>query len=77
MKFSLSTNDKSTVLDEVILFGLIVLFLAAGLVLYIFEPSFWIISSSIMKAFGLIWIMAALMFIPSLIYRLLTNDKKE
>ena len=75
MKYSLFKNDKSTASDELILFVLIILSLAIGVGLVLWGPSFWIIDSTFTKSFGVLWIVLALMFIPWLVYRLLTNDK--
>lgn len=76
MKFNLFKNDKSTVLDEVILFAFILICFGIGGVLCVKAPAFWIIDSATTKVFGVMWILVAVMFIPGLIYRLMTNDKK-
>ena len=73
MKF-LFHNDKSTVRDELFLLLFIVVCIGAGLLFYIFAPQGWIISNSTIKAFGIVWILAGVMFIPGFIYRLLSND---
>ena len=73
MKF-LFHNDKSTVRDELFLLLFIVVCIGAGLLLYIFAPQGWIISNSTIKAFGIVWILAGVMFIPGFIYRLFSND---
>ncbi len=77
MKFSLFKNDKSTVKDEVYLFLFILACLIVGITLLVTKPEFWIISSSLSMSFGIVWILAAIMFIPGLIYRLMTNDIKK
>lgn len=73
MKF-LFHNDKSTVRDELFLLLFIVVCIGAGLLFYIFAPQGWIISNSTIKAFGIVWILAGVMFIPGFIYRLFSND---
>lgn len=73
MKF-LFHNDKSTVKDELFLLLFIVVCIGAGLLFYIFAPQGWIISNSTIKAFGIVWILAGVMFIPGFIYRLFSND---
>ena len=62
MKFSLIKNDKSTAKDELLLFLIILVFAAVGITLIVTAPSFWFITS-------------AVMFVPGLIYRIMTNDK--
>ena len=73
MKF-LFHNDKSAVRDEMFLFLFIVICIGAGLLFYIFAPEGWFISNSTIKAFGIVWILAGVMFIPGFIYRLFSND---
>ena len=73
MKF-LFHNDKSTARDELFLLLFIVICIGAGLLFYIFAPQGWIISNSTIKAFGIVWILAGVMFIPGFIYRLFSND---
>ena len=74
MKFSLWKNDTSTYWDEVVLTIIIIAALAAGILLLIFHPGFWVVSESITGCFGIICILFAVMFIPSLIYRCLHNE---
>lgn len=77
MKFSIVKNDKSTFWDELIL-GLISLgCMALGILLIVFKPSFWIISSSSFVIMGVLIAFIGFMFLPCLLYRLLTNDKKS
>ncbi len=76
MKFSLLKNDKSTVKDEIVLALIIVLCLAAGILLIVLRPSFWVIGQNITVLTGVMIAAFGVLFIPSLIYRLLTNDKK-
>lgn len=76
MKF-LFHNDKSTVKDELYLLMFILVCVGGGLLCYVFAPDDWIISESIIKGFGIIWILLGVMFIPSLIYRLLTDSTTE
>ncbi|MBO5260519.1 MAG: hypothetical protein J6B26_09100 [Agathobacter sp.] len=77
MKFSMVENDKSTFWDEVILGLIVVLCIAVGVVLVVTRPSIWIIDSTFTTVVGVLIAAVGVMFIPGLIYRLLTNDKKE
>lgn len=77
MKFSLIRNDKSTALDELILFVFIAICLSSGIALVAVAPSFWIIDSAMTKTAGVLLIIVAVMFIPGLIYRLFTNEIKK
>lgn len=77
MKFNLFKNDKTTARDEWILAGLILVSLVGGIALAVTAPSFWIIDSAVTQAFGVLWIVVAVMFLPSLIYRLLTNKREK
>jgi membrane protein YdbS with pleckstrin-like domain len=69
-------NDKSTIKDELFLLLFIVICIGAGVLCYIFAPNGWIISNSTIRVFGIVWIIAGVMFIPGFIYRLCTNDTK-
>lgn len=77
MKFSMVENDKSTFWDEVILGLIVVLCIAVGVVLVVTRPSIWIIDSTFTTVVGVLIAAVGVMFIPGLIYRLLTNDKKK
>lgn len=74
MKIFLFHNDKSTVKDELYLFLFILACIGVGVLMYVFVPTNWIISDASIKVFGILWILVGVMFIPGLIYRLLTND---
>lgn len=76
MKFSLFKNDKSTFWDEVILAAICLVCLAVGIVIIILKPAFWIIEASMTVTAGVLIALVGVMFIPALIYRLMTNDKK-
>ena len=76
MRFSIIKNDKSTALDELLLFLFIVVCAGIGVALIVYKPSFWIITAELTKCFGVVWIVVAVMFIPGLIYRLCTNERK-
>ncbi len=52
MKFSLFKNDKSSAMDELILFLIIVVCLTIGILLIIYKPTFWVINSSSTKMVG-------------------------
>lgn len=77
MKFNLFRNDKSTIKDELYLFLFILACIGAGTALVICTPSFWMITATASKAFGVLWILAGVMFVPGLIYRLSTNEIKK
>lgn len=75
MKFSIIKNDTSTFWDEVIL-GLISFgCMAIGILLIVFKPSVWIIDSNSFVVMGAMIAILGFMFLPCLIYRLMTNDK--
>lgn len=76
MKFSLIKNDKSTAMDELILFLIIAVCLTVGILLIVYKPTFWFIDSSSTTLFGVLITLLGVMYIPGLIYRLFTNDKK-
>ena len=76
MKFSMFHNDKSTAKDELLLFLFIAVWLVCGILLVVYKPSFFIINQTDSTVFGVLCILIAAMFIPGLIYRLFTNDKK-
>lgn len=77
MKFSLVKNDKTTIMDEVILAVIIVVCMAIGIFLMVMKPTVWIVDSNIMVVIGAMAVIFGVMFIPCLIYRLMTNDKKD
>lgn len=77
MKLSLFENDKSTMLDEIIFTIFTLIIGGIGLALIINKPSFWIIDGASSASFGVIMVLFAVMFIPGLIYRFATNDKKD
>lgn len=77
MKLSIVKNDKSTYWDEVILFLMIAISIAVGVCLLTFKPSFWIIRKNDSALIGVMFIIFGVMYIPGLIYRLFTNEKKK
>lgn len=77
MKFGLFRNDKTTFKDELVLALIVSISLAVGILLVVTAPSVWVIRSSTTRVFGVLWIMVGIMFLPSLIYRLFTNDPKD
>ena len=76
MKFSLFKNDKSTVKDEILLGLIIAAFILLGVLICIFNPSFFIISKSVSFVFGILMIVSGVILLPSLLYRLMTNNTK-
>lgn len=76
MKNFLFKNDKSTIRDELLLLLFILACIGVGVLLIIFAPADWFISAAGFKMFGVLWILVGVMFIPGLIYRLFTNNKK-
>ncbi|MCR5421380.1 MAG: hypothetical protein K6E98_10250 [Lachnospiraceae bacterium] len=77
MKFSLIKNDKSTVMDELVLGIMVICSLVIGILLMIAKPEFWVISSKASVLTGLVFVVFGVMFIPALIYRFFTNDKQQ
>ena len=77
MELNLMKNDKSTIWDEIIFSVFTLIILALGIVLVVCRPSFWIVNESMTVCFGVIMIMLAAMYIPCIVYRFMTNDKKE
>lgn len=75
MKFNLVKNDETTVVDEIILAIIIVVCIAAGVLLIVFRPCFWIFEQSAIVIIGILFVLFGVMFIPSLIYRLVTNKR--
>ena len=75
MKLSLVENDKSTFWDEVILGLISFVCMAVGALLVVLKPSLGIIDSNIVVVTGAMIGFLGFMFLPCLIYRLLTNDK--
>ncbi len=75
MKNILFHNDKSTIKDELLLLLFILACIISGILLFMFAPDGWIIAKSTIRVFGLVWIVAGVMFIPGLIVRLLENNK--
>lgn len=73
MKF-LFHNNESSIKDEVFLLMFILVCIGAGLLFYIFAPNDWAFFSNTIKAFGIVWILAGVMFIPGFVYRLFSND---
>lgn len=73
MKF-LFHNNENSIRDEVFLLMFILVCIGAGLLFYIFAPNDWAVSSNTIKAFGIVWILAGVMFIPGFVYRLFSND---
>lgn len=73
MKF-LFHNNESSIKDEVFLLMFILVCIGVGLLFYIFAPNDWAFSSNTIKAFGIVWILAGVMFIPGFVYRLFSND---
>ena len=74
MKFSFIHNDKSTIKDELVLLLFIVVWAACGLLLIVFQPKVLFFNSAMTTCLGVVFVFLAVMFIPGLIYRFLTND---
>ncbi len=77
MKFSLFHNDRKTRKDELVLGLLILLWLACGGLLIAFRPSFFFVGPSVTVCLGVLLVILGIMFVPGLIYRLMTNDRAE
>lgn len=76
MKFSLIHNDKSTIKDELLMLVFIVVWAACGGLLIAFKPVILFLDSAMTTCLGVVFVLLAVMFIPGLIYRFMTNDKK-
>ncbi len=70
-------NNKETIKDEIGLLVFILVCIVVGAVLFAYAPAFWIISSSVIKTFGLAWILVGVMFLPGFFYRLTTNESHK
>lgn len=77
MKFSFIKNDKTTVWDEVILSIIIIVLFTVGITLCVLRPTFWIVEESTIVVLGVLMITMGIMYIPGLIYRLMTNEKSK
>lgn len=77
MKLNPIKNDKSTAGDEIVFSIITLLILAAGIALIVLKPSAGIITEALSVDFGIILIILSIMYIPCIIYRLLTNDPKK
>lgn len=71
---SIFSNDKSTKKDELVIAIFILLIGVAGVLLVIFTPEFWIIDAASSQMFGVLCVITSVVLIPSLIYRLATNN---
>ena len=76
MKVSLFKDDKTTHKDEVVLSVITVICMAAGILLVIYKPAFWIISGTLTAGFGVAAILFAVMLIPCIIYRFVSGRQK-
>lgn len=77
MKVSIFSNDKSTAMDEIILTICVLVAIMIGVLLVVFKPSLWIISSNNSVVFGVLCIVAGVIFIPSILYRFATNSEMK
>ena len=75
MKLSIFSNDKTTAKDEVVLTLFNLVCLIAGVLLVVFNPSLWLITSNDFIVLGVLFIIIAVMFIPCIIYRFTTNNE--
>lgn len=73
MKFSIIKNDKTTYWDEVWLSVITIFSLIGGILLIVFRPSFWIVTSGFSMGIGIAAVIFSVMFIPCIIYRLREN----
>ncbi len=76
MRFHLFKNDKTTAWDEVILAVMILISITIGILLIICRPAVLFISSTDSCMFGVLFTLFGIMFLPGLLYRLLTNGKQ-
>lgn len=75
MKISIFSNDKTTMKDEIIILTIILISLIAGVLLIVFRPSVWIVSSNDSIVFGVMLVMFFVIMLPSILYRFATNNK--
>ena len=75
MKGILFHNDKSTIKAELLRLLFILACIISEILLFMFAPDGWIVAKSTIRVFGLVWIVADVIFIPGLIVRLLENNK--
>ena len=77
MKLHLFSNDKSTAKDELIITIFALCSFILGVILIVFRPSFWIISSEIIICTGVMLVATAVVLVPSIIWRLSTNNSNH
>lgn len=74
---SIFSNDKSTKKDELVIAIFTLLMGVAGVLLVVFKPEFWIIDAASSVIFGVLSIITSVMLVPSIIYRLATNNIED
>lgn len=77
MKFSIVKNDKTTYWDEVWLSVITIFSLIGGILLIVFRPSFWIVTSGFSMGIGIAAVIFAVMFIPCIVFRLKENHIED
>lgn len=73
VKLSIFSNDKTIAKDDVVLALIALISLLFGVLLVIFTPSLWLITSNDFIVLGVILIMLAIMFAPCIIYKFTTK----
>lgn len=76
MKLSPFENDKTTYVDEIIFSIITLIILAAGIALVALKPSVWVFEESFFVGIGVILILLTIIYIPCIVYRFATNDRK-
>ena len=69
MKSFAFKDDKSAFKDRIMLSIISLMSLVAGILLVVYKPSFWIVSSGFSSGLGIVAIVFAIMLIPGTIYR--------
>lgn len=77
MGVKLFSNDKSTCKDEIILTIFVVLMTTSAILLIVFQPEIWFITRAMSLLAGVLLLLINLVYIPALIYRYITNYKKN
>lgn len=76
MKLNPIKNDKSTMVDEIIFLIITILVMVVGVLLTIYKPSIMGLNKHIAMNFGIIMVLLGVMYLPCIIYRFCTNDRK-
>jgi hypothetical protein len=73
MKINPIKNDPTTMKDEIVLSIITALAFAVGIALIVLKPNFWFIGADDSVVFGVLIMIASIVYVPSIIYRFMTN----